>query len=147
LHLRTVAGERIGIPRLEAYIAWALVWNPINTEGRIMPRLGALLLASAGFICAQPLRSAELLLSCVWQSHGSGHEKRTFELRIDQQMQRADLGGNESLPATISDSQISFAVNRGGSIFLYAIDRPSGFGTISIKDQVLYSGTCKASQK
>ena len=147
MHLWDRGRQRIGIHRFEAYIARAFVWNSINTEGKIMPRLGALLLASAGFICAQPLRSAEVLLSCVWQSHGSGHEKRTFELRIDQQMQRADLGGDESLPATISNTQISFAVNRGGSIFLYAIDRPSGFGTISIKDQVLYSGTCKASQK
>jgi hypothetical protein len=108
-----------------------------------MPRLGAFILASAGVMLAQPLRSAEVLLSCVWQSHGTGHEKRTFEILFDQQTQRADLGGNESLPATISDTQISFAVNRGGSIFQYAIDRPSGFGTITIKDQVLYSGTCK----
>jgi hypothetical protein len=109
-----------------------------------MPRLGAIILvASASVVLAQPLRSAEVLLSCVWQSHGTGHEKRAFEIIINQQMQRAELGSNESLPATISDTQISFAVNRSGSIFLYAIDRPSGFGTIRIKDQVLYSGTCK----
>jgi hypothetical protein len=116
-------------------------------EDKKMPRLGGLLLAGACLVFAPPLRSAEVLLSCVWQSHGSGHEKRTFELKIDQQTQRADLGGDESLPATISDAQISFAVNRGGSIFLYAIDRASGFGTISIKDQVLYSGTCQTSRK
>jgi hypothetical protein len=109
-----------------------------------MPRLGAFIfVASASVALAQPLRSAEVLLSCIWQSHGTGHEKRAFEITIDQQAQRADLGGNESLPATISDTQISFSVNRSGSIFQYSIDRPSGFGTIRIKDQVLYSGTCK----
>jgi len=109
-----------------------------------MPRLGAFIfLASASFVLAQPLRSAEVLLSCVWQSHGTSHEKRAFEIIFDQQAQRAELGGNESLPATISDTQISFSVNRSGSIFQYSIDRPSGFGTIRIKDQVLYSGTCK----
>ena len=108
-----------------------------------MPRFGAFILASSGVIFAQPLLSAEVLLSCVWQSQGSSHEKRTFDIRFDQQTQRAELGGNESLPATISDTQISFVVNRGGSIFRYAIDRPTGFGTISMKDQVLYSGTCK----
>ena len=109
-----------------------------------MPRLGAFIfVASACVALAQPLRSAEVFLSCVWQSHGTGHEKRTFEIIIDQQAQRADLGGNELLPATISDTQISFAVNRSGSVFQYSIDRPSGFGTIRIKDQVLYSGTCK----
>jgi hypothetical protein len=109
-----------------------------------MPRLGAfILVASASVVLAQPLRSAEVLLSCVWQSHGTGHEKRTFEIIFDQQAQRAELGGTESLPATISDTQISFSVNRSGSIFQYSIDRPSGFGTIRVKDQVLYSGTCK----
>ena len=108
-----------------------------------MPRLGALILASAGVIFSQPLRSAEVLLSCTWQSHGSSRQMRSFDVRFDQQMQRADLGGNESLPATISSSQVSFAVNRGGSIFFYTIDRLSGFGTIAIKDQVVYSGTCK----
>jgi hypothetical protein len=108
-----------------------------------MPRLGTIILASACFIFAPPLRSAEVLLSCVWLSHGSGHEKRIFEIVFDQQSQRAELGGNESLPATISATQISFAVNRSGSIFQYSIDRPSGFGTISVKDQVLYSGSCK----
>jgi hypothetical protein len=91
----------------------------------------------------QPVQSAEVLLSCVWQSHGTGHAKRAFEIIIDQQMQRAELSGNESLPATISDTQITFAVNRGGSIFQYSIDRPSGFGTITMKDQILYSGSCK----
>ena len=109
-----------------------------------MPRFGAFIcVASAAIVLVQPLRSAEVLLSCVWQSHGTGHEKRSFEITVDQQMQRVALGGNESLPATISLTQISFAVNRGGSIFQYAIDRASGFGTITIKDQVLYSGTCK----
>ena len=109
-----------------------------------MPRLGAFIFAaSASVLLAQPLRSAEVLLSCVWQSHGSSHERRSFEIIFDQQAQRAELGGNESLPATISDTQISFAVNRSGSIFQYAIDRPTGFGTIRIKDQVLYSGSCK----
>ena len=91
----------------------------------------------------QPVQSAELLLSCVWQSHGTGHEKRSFDIMVDQQMQRVSLGGAESLPATISGTQISFAINRSGSIFQYEIDRPSGFGTIRIKDKVLYSGTCK----
>lgn len=108
-----------------------------------MPRLGAFILAGAGVVLAQPLRSAEVLLSCVWQSHGASHEIRTFEIIFDQQAQRAELSGKESLPATISDTQISFAVNRSGSIFQYAIDRPTGFGTIRVKDQVLYSGTCK----
>src|ERR1700733_5232895 len=99
-----------------------------------MPRLGAFIVASSGVLFAQPLLSAEVLLSCVLQSQGKSHENRTFDLRLDQQTQRADLGGNESLPATISDTQISFAVNRGGTIFRYVIERPSGFGTISMKD-------------
>jgi hypothetical protein len=120
-----------------------LIWNSCNSGDWKMPRLGALILASAGVIFAPPLRSAEVLLSCVWQSHGVSRQMRSFDVRFDQQTQRADLGGNESLPATISSSQVSFAVNRGGSIFFYAIDRLSGFGTISIKDQVVYSGTCK----
>jgi hypothetical protein len=109
-----------------------------------MPRLGALIfMASAGVALAQPVLSAEALLSCVWQSHGAGHEKRAFEIIFDQQTQRAELNGNESLPATISDNQISFAINRGGSIFQYLIDRPSGYGTMTVKDQVVYSGLCK----
>jgi hypothetical protein len=121
-----------------------IAWHSYRREEATMPRLGAFIfVASASLVLAQPLRSAEVLLSCVWQSHGTGHEKRAFEIIVDQQTQRAELSGNESLPATISDTQISFAVNRGGSIFLYAIDRPSGFGTIRIKDQILYSGTCK----
>jgi hypothetical protein len=120
-----------------------LLWNPCNPDDLKMPRLGALMLASACVLFSQPLRSAEVLLSCAWQSHGLSRQMRSFDVRFDQRMQRADLGGDESLPATISSSQVSFAVNRGGSIFLYSIDRLSGFGTISIKDQVVYSGTCK----
>jgi hypothetical protein len=109
-----------------------------------MPRLGALIfVASAAVAPAQPLYAAEVLLSCVWQSHGASHEKRAFEIVFDQQAQRAELSGNESLPATISDTQISFSINRSGSIFQYSIDRPSGYGTISVKNQVLYSGMCK----
>jgi hypothetical protein len=109
-----------------------------------MPRLGAFIfVASASIVLAQPLRSAEVLLSCVWESHGKGHEKRAFEIIFDQQTQRAELSGKESLPATISSNQISFAINRSGSIFQYSIDRPSGYGTITVKDQVLYSGMCK----
>jgi hypothetical protein len=109
-----------------------------------MPRFGAFIfVASAAIGLVQPLQSAEVLLSCVWQSHGTGHEKRSFDIMVDQQMQRVSLGGDESLPATISGTQISFSINRSGSIFQYEIDRPSGFGTIRIKDQVLYSGTCK----
>ena len=108
-----------------------------------MPRLGAFIfVASAALALVQPLRSAEVVLSCVWQSHGTGHEKRSFEILVDQQMQRVALGSNESLPATISHTQISFSVNRSGSIFQYEIDRPSGFGTITVKGQVLYSGMC-----
>jgi hypothetical protein len=120
--------------------------NSSTGKKKSMPRLGAILLSVTGLASAQPLFAAEQMLSCVWQSHGKSHEKRAFEIRFDQQMQRADLGGDESLPATISDAQISFAVNRGGSIFLYVIDRQSGFGTISIKDQVIYSGTCKSAR-
>jgi len=115
-----------------------------------MPRFGAFffvasvaVVANPAVVLAQPLQSAEVMLSCVWQSHGTGHETRSFDIMVDQQMQRVSLGGDESLPATISATKISFAINRGGSIFLYEIDRPSGFGTIRIKDQVLYSGTCK----
>jgi hypothetical protein len=100
------------------------------------------LVAGASVLLAQPLSSAEVLFSCVLQSHGSGHEKRSFEVTIDQQAQRAQLSGNYSLPATISQTQISFAVNLSGSIFQYLIDRTSGFGTISIKDQIIYSGMC-----
>jgi hypothetical protein len=101
-----------------------------------------ILVAGASVLFAQPLRSAEVHFSCVWQSHGAGHEKRAFEVTIDQQAQRAQISGNYSLPATISETQISFAVNLSGSIFQYVIDRPSGFGTITIKDQVIYSGMC-----
>jgi hypothetical protein len=108
-----------------------------------MPTLRTIILvAGASALFAQPLRSAEVLLSCVWQSHGTGHEKRAFEVTIDQQAQRAQISGNYSLPATISQTQISFAVNLSGSVFQYVIDRTSGFGTITIKDQVIYSGMC-----
>jgi hypothetical protein len=110
-----------------------------------MPKLGAFIfVASAALALVQPLRSAEVVLSCVWQSHGTGHEKRSFEILVDQQMQSVALGNNESLPATISRTQISFSVNRSGSIFRYEIDRSSGFGTITVKDQVVYSGMCKS---
>jgi hypothetical protein len=129
--------------RRTAVPADSLRFSPYNTEDVTMPRLGAFILASATVMLAQSVQSAEVLLSCVWQSLGTGHAKRAFEIIIDQQMQRAELSGNESLPATISDTQITFAVNRSGSIFQYAIDRPSGFGTITMKDQVLYSGSCK----
>jgi hypothetical protein len=78
----------------------------------------------------------------VLQSHGAGHEKRSFDITIDQQAQRAQISGNYSLPATISQTQISFSVNLSGSVFQYVIDRTSGLGTIAIKDQVLYSGMC-----
>jgi hypothetical protein len=91
---------------------------------------------------AQPVNSAAAALNCVWQSTGPGHEKRTFELSFDQHEQRAQIGDNASLPATISDSQISFSVNLSGSILLYSIDRSSGFGTITIRDKVMYSGMC-----
>jgi hypothetical protein len=108
-----------------------------------MPRFGAFIfVVSAALTLVQPLRSAEVALSCVWQSHGAGHEKRSFEILVDQQMQRVALGSNESLPATISATTISFSVNRSGSIFQYEIDRPSGFGTITVKGQVVYSGMC-----
>jgi hypothetical protein len=101
------------------------------------------LIAGASALLVQPVNSAEVLLSCVWQSHGSSHEKRTFDIVFDKQAQRAQLSGNDYLPATISDTQISFAVNLSGSIFQYFIDRKSGFGTITIKDEVMYSGVCK----
>ena len=101
-----------------------------------------LVFAAGALLLAQPVKSAEVLLSCVLQSHGSGHEKRSFDITIDQQAQRAQISGNYSLPATISQTQISFSVNLSGSVFQYVIDRTSGLGTIAIKDQVLYSGMC-----
>jgi hypothetical protein len=101
-------------------------------------------LAGIGILLAQPVKSAEGALTCVWQSAGPGHEKRTFELLFDQHEQRAQIGDNPSLPATISDTQISFSLNLSGSILLYSIDRSSGFGTITIRDKVMYSGMCKA---
>jgi hypothetical protein len=107
--------------------------------------LGAVALSATGAILlVEPASSADLVLSCVWQSHGAGHEKRSFNITFDQQMQRAALGGNQSLPATITDNRISFALNLSGSIYQYAIDRPSGYGTVTIKDDVVYSGTCTA---
>jgi hypothetical protein len=102
------------------------------------------LVAGASVVLAQPLRSAEAVLSCVWLSHGPDHGKRTFEITFDQHEQRAQVNGNPSLPATISDTQISFSVNLSGSIFQYIIDRASGFGTITIRDKVMYSGVCSA---
>lgn len=111
---------------------------------RAAPNRHRMLLFAAGaaLLLAQPVKSAEVLLSCVLQSHGSGHEKRSFDITIDQQAQRAQISGNYSLPATISQTQISFSVNLSGSVFQYVIDRTSGLGTIAIKDQVLYSGMC-----
>jgi hypothetical protein len=138
----TLCGVMLERRRTTLVADW-LPWSPCSWDDVNMPRVGALMLMSAGVIFAQPLRSAEVLLSCVWQSHGASRQMRSFDVRFDQQMQRADLGANESLPATISNTQISFAVNRSGSIFLYTIDRLSGFGTITVKDQVAYSGTCK----
>jgi hypothetical protein len=112
-------------------------------KGIGMSTLRNLVLAAAtGTLLAQPAKSAEVLLSCVLQSHGSGHEKRSFDVTIDQQAQRAQIGGNYSLPATISPTQISFSLNISGSVFQYLIDRTSGLGTIAIKDQVIYSGIC-----
>jgi hypothetical protein len=101
------------------------------------------LAAGAGVLFAQPVISAEAALSCLLQSMGPGHEKRAFEILFDQHEQRAQIGDNPSLPATISDTQISFSVNLSGSILLYSIDRSSGFGTITIRDKVMYSGMCK----
>jgi hypothetical protein len=100
--------------------------------------------AMVAILLIEPANSADLVLSCVWQSHGAGHEKRSFDITFDQQMQRAALGGNQSLPATITDTRISFALNLSGSIYQYVIDRPSGYGTVTIKDDVVYSGTCTA---
>ncbi len=102
-----------------------------------------IIVAAAGITLAQPAMSAEVSLSCVWQSRGPGHEKRAFEIIIDQQNQRAQIGANSSLPATISDARISFAVNLSGSVFEYEIDRTSGFGSITIKNEVMYSGLCQ----
>jgi hypothetical protein len=101
------------------------------------------LASAAGIFLAQPANSAEAVLTCVWQSTGPGHEKRSFDVSFDQHEQRAQIGDNPSLPATISDSQLSFSVNLSGSILLYAIDRSSGFGTITIRDKVMYSGMCR----
>jgi len=109
-----------------------------------LPR-ACLAAAGAGILFAQPVISAEAALTCLWQSTGPGHEKRAFELQFDQHEQRAQIGDNPSLPATISDTQISFSVNLSGSILLYSIDRSSGFGTITIRDKVMYSGMCKRS--
>jgi hypothetical protein len=100
-------------------------------------------IAGAGILFAQPVKSAEAALACVLQSAGPGHEKRVFGILFDQHEQRAQIGDNPSLPATISDTQISFSVNLSGSILLYSIDRSSGFGTITIRDKVMYSGMCK----
>jgi hypothetical protein len=100
-------------------------------------------LAGTAILLAQPVKSAEGALKCVWQSAGPGHEKRIFDLLFDQHEQRAQIGDNPSLPATISDTQISFSLNLSGSILLYSIDRSSGFGTITIRDKVMYSGMCK----
>ena len=117
--------------------------SDVLAQGVAMSTLRMLMFAAgAGLLLAQPVESAEVLLSCVLQSHGSGHEKRSFNITIDQQAQRAQISGNYSLPATISQTQISFSVNLSGSVFQYVIDRTSGLGTIAIKDQVLYSGMC-----
>jgi hypothetical protein len=115
----------------------------VFAQGVAMSTLRMLMFAAgAGLLLAQRVESAEVLLSCVLQSHGAGHEKRSFDITIDQQAQRAQISGNYSLPATISQTQISFSVNLSGSVFQYVIDRTSGLGTIAIKDQVLYSGMC-----
>ena len=116
---------------------------PMFAQGMTLSTLRMLVLAAGAVVLlAPPAKSAELLLSCVLQSRGSGHEKRSFDITIDQQAQRAQISGNYSLPATISQTQISFSVNLSGSVFEYVIDRTSGLGTIAIKDQVLYSGMC-----
>jgi hypothetical protein len=117
--------------------------SDVLAQGVAMSTLRMLMFAAgAGLLLAQRVESAEVLLSCVLQSHGAGHEKRSFDITIDQQAQRAQISGNYSLPATISQTQISFSVNLSGSVFQYVIDRTSGLGTIAIKDQVLYSGMC-----
>lgn len=97
---------------------------------------------AASVLIAQSAMSAEVILSCVWQSRGPVHEKRAFEITIDQQMQRAQVSGNFSLPASISPTRVTFNVNLSGSIFQYTIDRTSGFGSVTIKDEVVYSGMC-----
>jgi len=115
-------------------------------NGIAMPTLRISAYALIAVACAllpQPAKTAEIILSCVWQSRGPAHEKRTVEITVDQQMQRAQVGGNYSLPATISDTRISFSLNISGSVFQYVIDRTSGLGTITIKDEVMYSGVCK----
>jgi hypothetical protein len=104
--------------------------------------LRAFAVLGASVLIAQSAMSAEVILSCVWQSRGPAHEKRAFEITIDQQMQRAQVSGNYSLPANISDTRVTFNVNLSGSIFQYMIDRTSGFGSVTIKDEVVYSGIC-----
>jgi hypothetical protein len=124
----------------------ALRYTALSKEGiAVVALLRIFALTSvAGLVLAQPVKSAEAVLSCVWQSTGPAHEKRAFAISFDQHEQRAQIGANPSLPATISDSQISFSVNLSGSILLYSIDRSSGFGTITIRDKVMYSGMCKS---
>src|SRR5579863_9035701 len=93
---------------------------PVFGQGMALSLLRMLQLAAGAVVLfAQPAKSAEVLMSCVLQSHGSGHEKRSFDITIDQQAQRAQIGGNYSLPATISQTQISFSVNLSGSVFEY----------------------------
>jgi hypothetical protein len=120
----------------------ALHGAAIAVIARVLPAIA--LTATMASLLAEPASSADLVLSCVWQSHGAGHQKRSFDITFDQQTQRAALGGNQSLPASITDTRISFAVNLSGSIYQYVIDRPSGYGTVTIKDDVVYSGTCTA---
>jgi hypothetical protein len=117
--------------------------NYLSARRTTMCALRTFAIAVGASVLIAPLaNSAEVLLSCVWQSRGPAHEKRAFEITIDQQMQRAQVSGNISLPASISDTRISFAVNLSGSIFQYMIDRTSGFGSVTIKDEVMYSGMC-----
>jgi hypothetical protein len=66
----------------------------------------------------------------------------TAEIAFDQELQRAWVARNGYVPATISETQITFDAS-DEPLLHFTIDRISGRITVTGKYEVLCSGQCK----
>jgi hypothetical protein len=104
-------------------------------------KIAAAIIACLG--AAQYANAENVTLSCLVEETGAKHARRSFEIAFDRQNQLVYIGKTVAT-AAITESSITFRVDLGTGIpFSFAIDRTTGFISVTGSVSVLYKGQCR----
>jgi hypothetical protein len=92
---------------------------------------------------AQCANAENVTLSCIAEETGAKHARRSWEIAFDRQNQLVYIGNTVS-PAAITETSITFRVDLGTGIpYSFAIDRTTGFISVTGSVSVMYKGQCE----